>query len=195
MNKADRVVKTIGNVITYVLVVLLVLGIAGVIVYFVATNEGISFYIDCNGERYYSSVDSPNLALTSGETYVFDIRSLTGENVEYSVAVQSSSEYNFTFVSDGETYDFYVADDTEYNDYSSVFDLKKSADSFSITIPKDITVEEVVETKDGKDIQVQGDLQEGVPYFVITVNSDDNSLNLAFRFDLIITIDPPSIVF
>ena len=195
MNKADRVGKTIAKVITYMLVVLLVLGIAGVIVHFVATNEGISFYVDCNGERYYSSVDSPNLALTSGETYVFDIRSLTGENVEYSVSVQSSGEHNFSFDSDGETHDFYVADDTENNDYSSVFGLERNTDSFSVTIPKNITVEEVVETKYGKDIQLQGDLEEGVSYFVITVNSGDNSLNLAFRFDLIITIDPPSIVF
>ncbi len=195
MSKAGGAGKAISKVITYVLVVLLVLGIAGVFVYFVAKEEGVSFYVKLNGERYYSSVESPNLALSSGETYVFEIHSLTGETVDYSVSVQSNGEHNFTFISDSEFHDFYVADDSENNDYSSVFGLERNADSFSVTIPKDITVKEVIEMKYGNDIQLQSDLQEGVSYFVIKVNSGDNSLNLAFRFDLIITINPPSVVF
>ena len=90
MSKAGGAGKAISKVITYVLVVLLVLGIAGVFVYFVAKEEGVSFYVKLNGERYYSSVESPNLALSSGETYVFEIHSLTGETVDYSVSVFAS---------------------------------------------------------------------------------------------------------
>lgn len=42
MSKANGTINAIGKIITYILVVLLVLGIAGGISYFVLRNQGIS---------------------------------------------------------------------------------------------------------------------------------------------------------
>lgn len=195
MSKAGGVGKAIIKVITYVLIVLLVLGIAGVIVYFVAKEEGVSFYVEYGGKRYFSSVSEADLFFKTGDTYTFNVKSLTGETVDYSVSVQSNGEHNFSFISDNEFHDFYIADDSENNDYSSVFGLEIKADSFSVTIPKDVTVEEVIAMKYGDEIQLQNDLQKGISYFAITVVSGGNSLSLTFGFELAIMVNPPSIVF
>ena len=47
--RKDKVSSTLSKIITYILVVLLLLGFAGVIVYFVAKNEGVSFYVEYDG--------------------------------------------------------------------------------------------------------------------------------------------------
>ena len=195
MSKVGGGTNTVIKIIIWVLVVLLLFGAAGVIVSYVLQNEGVSFYVEYNGERYFSSVSEADLFFETGDIYTFNVKSLTGENIDYSVVVQSNGEHNFSFISNSENYDFYVFDDSENNDYSSVFGLKQNEDSFSIIIPENTTVKKIIEMKYGNEIQLQNDLQEGVSYFVVKVNSGDNSLNLAFRFDVIISINPPSIVF
>lgn len=195
MNKASGAGNAIGKIIAYILVVLLVLGLAGVVVYFVTKDEGISFYVDFNGERYYSGISEADLLLADGETYSFSVKSLTGNSVDYSVSVSSNSERNFAFVYNGEFEDFYVKDDTENNDYSAVFDLQKSEGSFSITIPKDFTVEQAVKLKYGGDVQLQEELKFGYPYFLITVVSDENIVNLWLSFGMRLSLDSSQIVF
>ena len=50
MSKANGTINAIGKIITYILVVLLVLGIAGGISYFVLRNQGITYYVEYDGE-------------------------------------------------------------------------------------------------------------------------------------------------
>lgn len=198
MSKANGAESAFGKVLTYILVVLLVLGIAGVIVYLLAKDEGATFFVEYNGERYYSGVSEADLTLSLGETHEFSVKSLTGSNVDFSVSVQSNGENNFAFSCNGEFKDFYVKDDTENNDYSAVFGLQKSDSGFSLTLSKGLTVEQVIETKYGGDIQLQENLPSGVTYFVITVSDGENGLNMYFSFgaeDDGITLDPPQIVF
>ena len=76
--------------------------------------------------------------------------------------------------------------------------MKKSESGFSLTLPKGLTVEQVIETKYSGDIQLQESLQSGVPYFVITVSDGENSLNMYLSFGAEvegITLNPPQIVF
>lgn len=177
MSKTTKSKNVFARILTYILVVLLLLGLAGVVAYFVAKDEGVTFSVEYDGKRYYSGVTEANLSLSTGETYSFSVQSLAGENVDFSVAVSSNSENNFSFIYDGEFYDFY-ADDIKNNDYSAVFGLQKNESGFSLTLPEDLTVERAIETKYGGDIQLQDNLQSGVPYFVITVSDRENSLNL-----------------
>lgn len=190
--------STVEKAITYILVVLLVLGVAGVIVYLLVKNEGVTFSVEYGSERYFSGVTEADLTLYTGETHEFSVKSLTGGNVNFSVSISSNGENNFAFVYDGEFEDFYVKDDTENNDYSAAFGLQKSESGFSLTLPKGLTVEQVIETKYGGDIQLQESLQSGIPYFVITVSDGENSLNMYFSFGAEvegITLTPPQIVF
>lgn len=198
MSKTTKSQNVFTRILTYILVVLLLLGLAGVITYFVARDEGATFSVEYNGERYYSGVTEANLSLSTGETHNFSVQSLMGDNVDFSVSVSSNGENNFSFIYDGEFYDFYAADDTENNDYSSVFGLQKNEAGFSLTLSEGLSIESAVETKYGGDIQLQDNLQSGVPYFVITVSDGENNLNMYFTIFIeagSIIIDPPQIVF
>lgn len=198
MSKTTKSGNAVTRILTYLLVVLLVLGVAGVIVYLLAKDEGVTFSVEYGGERYFSGVTEANLMLYTGETHDFSVKSLTGGNIDFSVSVSSNGENNFAFIYNGEFEDFYVKDDTENNDYSAAFGLQKSESGFSLTLPKGLTVEQVIETKYGGDIQLQESLQNGVLYFVITVSDGENSLNMYFSFGAEvegITLNPPQIVF
>lgn len=197
MSKAGGGKNTVTKIIVWVLVVLLLLGAAGVIVSYVLQNEGVSFYVEYNGERYFSSVSEADLSFEMCDTYTFDVKSLTGESVDYSVSVLSNSEHIISFTFNGENHNSYVGGDNDNNDYSSVFGLRKDKDGFSITLPQGFSVVEAIKAKYGGEVELQGELQ-AVPYFVIVVSSGENTLNLYFSFGenvTGITVDTPSIVF
>ena len=58
--------NTVTKIIVWVLVVLLLLGAAGVVAYYVLKDEGVSFYVEYNGERYYSSASEADLFFKTG---------------------------------------------------------------------------------------------------------------------------------
>ena len=196
MSKANGTINAIGKIITYILVVLLVLGIAGGISYFVLRNQGITYYVEYDGEKYLADSDGGSLYLPpSDKPHSFSVKSLTGGEVNFDVKITSNSANNFTFVYDGQPQKFYGTNE-EQNEYSEVFGLEKSADGFTLSIPENFTVEEAVKMKYGGDIEIQGDLNYKLCYFVITVSVDKTTVNLWFNFtELKITLDPPSIIF
>ena len=197
MSKVGGGTNTVIKIIVWVLVVLLLFGAAGVIVSYVLQNEGVSFYVEYNGERYFSSVSEADLSFEMCDTYTFDVKSLTGESVDYSVSVLSNSEHIISFTFNGENHNSYVGGDNDNNDYSSVFGLRKDKDGFSITLPQGFSVVEAIKAKYGGEVELQGELQ-AVPYFVIVVSSGENTLNLYFSLGenvTGITVDTPSIVF
>lgn len=197
MSKSNGALGAIGKVITYILVVLLVLGIAGMVAYFALRAQGVTYYVEYNGERYVANGDGGSLGLVNGETHNFAVKSLTGGEVNYDVTLQSNYSNNFDFVIDGEYKQFYSTTE-ENNDYSAVFGLQKKADGFSLTIPDHFTVEQAVETQYGGDIELQNgyEIDTDLCYFVITVTSDESTVSLWFTFsDFTVTLDPPQIVF
>lgn len=197
MSKSNGALGAIGKVITYILVVLLVLGIAGMVAYFALRAQGVTYYVEYGGERYFANGDGGSIELLNGATNRFSVKSLTGGEVNYSVTVQSNYSNNFDFVIDGEYRQFYSTTE-ENNDYAAVFGLQKKADGFSLTFPDHFTVEQAVETQYGGDIELQDgyEISDDLCYFVITVTSGESSVSLWFTFsDLTITLDPPQIVF
>lgn len=197
MSKTNSVGNAVFKFLTYLLVVLLVLGIAGMVAYFALRGQGVTYYVEYNGERYVANGDGGSLGLINGETYNFAVKSLTGGEVNFDVTVQSNYSNNFDFVIDGEYNQFYSTTD-ENNDYSTVFGLQKQSDGFSLTLPDHFTVEQAVEMQYGGDIELQNgyEISDDLCYFVITVTSGESAISLWFMFsDLIVTLDPPQIVF
>ena len=195
MSKSNGALGLIGKVITYILVVLLVLGIAGMVAYFALRAQGVTFFVKYNGERYIANGDGGSIALLNGKTHDFAVKSLTGGDVNYSVTVTANPTNNFTFTIDGEYRQFYSTT-AENNDYTEVFGLQKEADSFSLTLPDHFTVEQAVEAKHGGDIELQSELRDDLCYFVLTVTSDESTVKMWFMFsDFTITLDTPQIVF
>ena len=190
------VLNVIGKIITYILVVLLVLGIAGGVAYFFMRSQGMTFYVEYSGERYVANGDGGSIELLNGETHNFTVKSLTDGEVNYDVTVQSNSANNFDFALNGENYQFFGKNENK-NDYSDIFGLQKKADGFSLTIPDHFTVEQAVETQYGGDIELQNgyEIDTDLCYFAITVTSDKSTVSLWFKFSYFtVTFDPPPIV-
>ena len=197
MSKANGALDAIGKVIMYILVVLLVLGIAGMVAYFALRAQGVTYYVEYGGERYVANGEGGYVWLPTDSERTFAVKSLTGGEVNYDVTVQSNYSNNFDFVIDGEYKQFYSTTD-ENNDYAAVFGLQKKADGFSLTIPDHFTVEQAVEMQYGGDIELQNgyEISDELCYFVITVTSGESTVSLWFAFsDLTVTLDPPQIVF
>lgn len=197
VNGSNGALGAIGKVITYILVVLLVLGIAGMVAYFALRAQGVTYYVEYGGERYVANGDGGSIELLNGATSNFTVKSLTGGEVNFDVTVQSNNSNNFDFVIDGEYKQFYSTTD-ENNDYSTVFGLQKQSDGFSLTLPDHFTVEQAVEMQYGGDIELLNgyEISDDLCYFVITVTSGESAISLWFTFfDLIVTLDPPQIVF
>lgn len=197
MSKANGALGAVGKVITYILVVLLVLGIAGMVTFFVLRSQGVTFYVECYGEKYLANGDSDSLALLNGETHTFSVKSLTDGEVNYSVKVTSNGANNFSFTTNGEIWYLWNDDETK-DDYTDIFDIEKSEDSFTLTLPEDFTVKQVLEEKFGAEIvpKDESDIQAGVCYFVIVVSLDESTVKIPFSFsDLTVTLNPPQIIF
>ena len=197
MSKANGALGAVGKVITYILVVLLVLGIAGMVTYFVLRSQGVTFYVEYNGERYIANGDGGSLALLNGETHTFSVKSLTDGEVNYSVKVTSNGANNFSFTTNGEIWYLWNDDETK-DDYTDIFEVEKSADSFTLALSDGFTVKQALEEKYGSEIvpQNENNIQEGVNYFVVVVAVNESTVCLPFSFsDLTVTLIPPSIVF
>lgn len=197
MSKSKGAGSTVGTIISVLFGVLLLLGITGMAVYFALRNQGVTFYVEFDGQKVYANTDCANISLQSGKPYEFFVKTLTGGEVNYSVKVTSNSANNFTFVHNGVPKKFYGTDETD-NDYSKVFGLKKETDKFTINIPKGFKVEKAIEEKYGGSIEFQEEIKSGLCYFVIAVTADGSKVNLYFSVDRKVTgieISPPSVVF
>lgn len=184
-----------GKVIAWILVILLVAAVSLAAGYFFLRDQGVTFYVEYGGTRYYAKSEGGSIGLRSGKTHSFSVKSLTGGEMNYSAKIISNEANNFGFFVGGEFHRFYD-DDEQNDDYSNVFGLTKSPNGFTVTIPETLTVESAVEEKFGSDITPQTELQKDICYFVITVAADGSNVNMWFKIDeLLLSIDPPSIIF
>ena len=192
MSKGNGALVAIGKVITYILVVLFVLGIAGGVVYFFMRNQGMTFYVEYSGTRYLANGESGSIGLVNGTFPTFIVKSLTGEEVNYSVKVTSNGANNFSFTTSGEQW-YLWNDDEAKDDYTDVFEVEKGTDGFTLTLPDGFAVEQAIEQKYGADIVLERDLQGNLNYFIIVVTVDESVVRLPFRF-FDFTIYPSHIV-
>lgn len=193
--KASGTVDAIGKIVTWILVVLLVLGIAGGAAYLAMKGSGISFYAETAGEKIFGGTER-ELTFSTGQTYDFSVRALEGGEINYSVKVMANPENNFDFVLDGKTYRF-SGEDEERKDYSEVFALTRRTDGFSLTIPEG-SAEKAVKAKFGEGVQIGKELSAELAYFSVTIEAGESRAQIFFRFApelLAVELDCESIVF
>lgn len=186
-----------GKVVAGLFALVLIVAVVGVALYFGLREQGLTYYVEYGGERYYANSDSGGLLLYMEETHDFSVKSLTGGEVDIDVKITSNAENNFSFKVGEERWRFHD-NDPEKNDYTEIFGVDVSGDTFSVTVPNGFSVEQAVQEQFGNDIQFETDLQEGLAYFVIAVTADEISINLPFMFGVKVsgvTIDPPSVIF
>lgn len=191
----DRVIEFLGKFILWLLVILFLIGSSFLVVYFVMRSQGMTYYVEFKGERYYANSDGGNITLIEGELSKFSVKSLTDEDINYSVCVTSNYANNFRFSVRDELYKFY-GDDEELNDYSEIFDLQKTDSGFTVCVPRNTTLTSVIEQKFNGSITFFDEINEDLSYFVITVSSGASSVSLWFDFEPIqVGVDPPKVTF
>lgn len=197
MSKSSGAGSVFGKIVTFILVAVLILGIVGIAAYFLLREQGMTYYVEYNGQRYMGGMDGGSLVLQAGKPHKFSVKSLTGGDVNYSVKVVSNSANSFLFSVGDELYTLY-SDDEERNDYSDVFGLEQTVSGFSVTIPQDMTVESAIEQKYGGEVVLFEEVSANVSYFMIVVSAGDTSVNLWFTVGVNVTgvtLDPPQIIF
>lgn len=192
MNKASGV---FGKILIWFVVVLLVLGVAGIALFFVIREQGKVFYIECGDNRYFGNSSSECLCLLPNGEYRFSVKSLIGGEVDFDVKIMSSADNNIAFAYNNEFHHLYTGNN-EIDDYSVVFGLQTDKDGFTVIIPQDMTVEKAIEMKFSDDVVLLDSVTEKVCYFDIVITVGKSSTNIGFNFDsLRITLDPPQIIF
>ena len=174
------------------LVALLVFGVVGVVISFAVRDSGAEFAVEYNGDTYYSNSENQSIYLDTG-THDFTVKSLSGEQADYTVNIVAVADSNFVFTVDELLYQFYGTDETN-NDYSEVFGLQLIENGFTLSVPENFSVKQAVEEKYGGSVVLEQSLQNDLCYFAISVVSGDNIVYLPFTFGLIITLDPPHVI-
>ena len=101
----------VWKAVTYILVVLLVLGLAGGIAYFALKEEGVTYYAEYGGERYFANGEAGKVYLTGDKTHDFAVKTLTGKEVNFDVKVTANAANNFAFTCGGKLYQFASTDE------------------------------------------------------------------------------------
>lgn len=177
MSNTNKVGNTLSRIITYILVVLLVLGVAGIAVSMVMRDQGITFYAEYDGKRYFANDTASYITLTPGETYDFTVAALDGGEMDYVVKVTSNADNNFDFTADGNIYKFY-GDDDELNDYSDIFAVMKTQSGFTFTVPQNYSLQNMLESKYRGEVTLSGDMDITLSYFTLTVTSGDSVVTM-----------------
>lgn len=188
--------NTAGKIVVWVLVILLLLGVAGVIVYFAAKENGADYYVEYGGEKYFGNTDGGRLDITSGGKYRFEVKSLTGEAVNFGVEVTSNPANNFEYTADGKLYVWY-GNDEKHNDYTNIFNVEKDETGFTLSAPRKFGIYDAIQSKfPGQTIDFEP--LDRKDYFVLSVNAEQSSIMFWFGMNastIILTLDPPEIVF
>ncbi len=188
--------NTAGKIVAWVLAILLLAGVAGVIVYFVAKEEGADYFVEYNGEKYLGNAEGGKLDIVSGNEYRFEVRSLTGENVNFDVKVTSNPANNFEYMVDGKLCVWNGSDD-KANDYTSIFNVQKDETGFTMRVPKQFGIYDILQAKYPGQTVDSGSL-DAKDYFLLTVSVGESSVEFWFGTSAAtmgITLDPSEIVF
>ena len=178
----------ITKLITSILLALLLVGSIGLIAHFTnGFKENFkTFYITYAGEDILS--EKSKLDLPRGEehrfdvTYIFEDLDEESEPKEYSVEVVSNvgKGKEFSYTVDGEKITYV---DGMY--VTNAFQINKQDTYFTLTLPKDISLEKILESVYEKDVEVPSDVEAMEPYlYTLVVTSYDESVTYNIDFSL-----------
>ena len=110
MSKANGVKNGMVKIITWLLVVLLLLGVAGIVVQFAIKEQGLNYYVEYGGQKYYKNTENSNIWISPNQKRSFTVKSITGKTVDYTVKITANPANDFGFILDGKYYQFYLAE-------------------------------------------------------------------------------------
>lgn len=194
-------VLSIGKFLTYILLLLSIVGIVGFCAVFTNgfTDEFKTFYV-VNGETYLIS-DTNNFELLADKENRFEVKytfGITNNNAKqgYSVKIIPSvtDETNFNFTVDGENHTF-----ADEQDLTAAFDIKLYENYFTLYLPSEVTLQEVIQILYSDKTVVAPNnkfIEKKYCKLVVTSYNENLVLNIGLCFQSILfDIDKGGIVF
>ncbi len=170
MSKAQsRAVDIIVKIIT----VLLVVGAIGFLIVTFMREDGLTVYVKYADKRYTVNTVNGSLGALGGDVYEFEVCSIDGKDVEYSVEVSPNADNDFVFFSDGANYRWSKVD------CSTFFDIQKSDKSFTITVSENVNLTNLLTAKYG-DIQYADSMPVIADYFNLIVKIANGNIRMTF---------------
>ena len=172
-----------SKVIAYVLIILVVVGVIDFIFVFTdGFNSNFkTFYVEHEGQRILNNENG--LVLDGGKEHRFDIKrplGFNGNKVDYTVSIYANDDENnsFDFSIDGDVYAFFAE-----GDITSGFDIVLNDTCFTITIPENATVKDVL-TKlyPYSNVDVPDEGTKITHPFLLIVSLNDNSVKYSIPF-------------
>lgn len=194
--------KTITNVITSLLILLLFAGVFAVIFRFTNGFEEDfkSFYVTYNGKDIFATKNK--LFLPRGEEHRFDVKYTfdfleDGETEvkDYNVKIvpKVDEDTDFTFTVDGKEYAY-----SSVSDLTKGFQIFKYDTYFILSITEATSLESVLEAVCGKDVECPTDESRSSSYlYTLVISSYDESVTyyIDFAFGVMIELDVSEVVF
>lgn len=201
---AKKKVLTFGKVLTYVLLLLLVVGMIGFFALFTNgfTSDLKSFYVEFNGKKILTQ--NNNLALDCDKELRFDIKYtfdvFAGKDSEpkgYSVQIvpNITAETNFDFTVDGQIYSF-----AGEKDLTSAFNIVEYDTYFTLNLPSTLTLQQVLQAVYGNAKTVTVDnAKSNLKYYRLVITSYDGTVSYSIFFNpyyavISVTLDKEEII-
>ena len=199
MSRSVQTGNAVAKVIGYILLVLVVVGVIGVIVYFTGgfTSDFKTFYVSVDGKDVLTSAGgykiSHEMPLTVDVKYTFGSAGsdVSGYSVKIVPHVVEGKDFDFTL--DDQVYSFQAE-----TDLTAGFDIAREETSFTITPKGGVTevLRAVYPNNEIGDCSDKG--YEDMYALIVTSYNGSVSYRIAFSVGMTvtgITLDPPSIVF
>lgn len=149
--------KTWVTIIRVIAVFLVCALLAGAVVAIYRFTNGFNedfktFYLECNGERIFSSEN--RMQFRRGSKYRFDVNYTfdvgKGEVRDYTVKIVANAEYSFDYIVDDERLSWKGEEEI-----TQAFNLQKEDSFFTLTLPDDFTARGVLQSLyAGKEIEL-----------------------------------------
>ncbi len=195
----NRKSSKVISILSYLLIVVLLVGVCGVIAYFTNgfTSDFKTFYITVDGKDVLTNtggyVLTPDKEMVVDVKYTFDKINSDISGYSLKVSANTDQEHDFSYTVDGETHNF-----SEEKDLSKGFVIEQSENSFTIKPKGDLDVI-LGMVYEGKEVSPCGAMSYD-DMFVLTVISYNEEAKISVKFTVPygvmgITLDKEVIVF
>lgn len=181
--------RTAVIVIVYVLIVLALVGVAGIVLRF--TNGGTAafakFYVTVGDNSYYDN-NSGDYLLQSGDNefetkYTFSINS-ADKHKGYDLVIVPDTDNDVEFTVDGEAKKL-----TDIEDYTAAFNVERTTTGFTIQYDGSGIDSVLNNSYAGKQVDIVEDIDYSKTYFKLKVTSTDgeSEVIIGLKFEISVT--------
>lgn len=192
---AKRKENKIVRIVTWLLLLLLLVGGIGAVLHFVGIGKdditdiiNPTFRVEYDGNVYKTDTENV-LAIPEGGQARFEVKN--GGDCSVKIVPNVTAETDFSYIVDGQTYMY-----SEENDLSVVFDLQVYKGAFTVNFDNATSIESVLSKIWGTDKIIINDIKSFSFYKIVVTSLSGEVIEILCYVPITgITLSPESIVF